>query len=130
MSDKTIFVASATIIAMLYCGSHAADRRSLKSVASLKDECSALIVMGKDTKCDGTITNQSWSDTRTSFTFLAPQGAVAVTFSGLGSNQVKLDADTVVQPVDTMVLTYGGKTETSMPWVPAGSATLIREKLR
>lgn len=90
---------------------NAADRRRLESIASIKGECFALVVMGNDTKCDGVMTNQTWSDTRASFTFIAPKGAVGVTFSGLGSGQTKPDANSAVQPVDTIILTYGGKTE-------------------
>jgi len=101
-----------TVVTMLSSSANAATaKRTLKFVALMKGECSALVVKGANTKCDGVVTNQSWSDARTSFTFMAPNGEAAVTFSGMGNNQVKLDANTAAQPVDVIFLTYGGKHE-------------------
>jgi hypothetical protein len=97
-----------SLVASLYGAAHAAEKRTLESLATIKGECSKLIVMGTDTKCDSTITNQTWSDGRASFTFFGFGGKVVVTFSGLGRNQVKPDADTAVQPIDNIILTYPG----------------------
>lgn len=91
------------------CHALAAEQRKLETLASIKGDCSELVVMATSVKCDGKITSQTYSDGRASFTFLAPAGEVVVTFSGLGSAQVKPDANTAVQPVDLVILAYGKK---------------------
>lgn len=54
--------------------------------------------------CDNKVTNNVWSDGRVSFTFLSTRGDLLITFTGIGSAQVKPDPDTAIQPVDGLII--------------------------
>lgn len=73
--------------------------------------CEKLVLFGKYTpECEGKVLNFVWADSRTSFLFFSKEGA-AITFSGIGRNQVKPDADTAVQPIDIVIFGFKGKSD-------------------
>ena len=71
----------------------------LISTAFLKGTCHKLIIADGNAseECDGTIVNTNYSDGRSGFYFMTRSGAM-VTFSGMNSRKVKVDADTVIPP--------------------------------
>ncbi len=81
----------------------------LEYLATMDGQCSRLVLGGKDASsaCEPHVLNEVFKSGRVGFTFVAKDGTV-VSFSGQGPKQVKLDPDTVSQPLDTVILTQAG----------------------
>jgi hypothetical protein len=91
--------------------------KHLTTLMALNGRCNKLIGFGMDVsqQCDNKLAHMEYSDGRLLFTFTATKSAsdVAVfSFSGNGKQQTHQDADTVIQPIDHMLATFGGKTDT------------------
>ncbi|MCJ2099468.1 hypothetical protein [Methylobacterium sp. E-046] len=74
--------------------------------------CTRLSIQNREygNQCSGKLLNTIYPDGRVGFYFVTEAGA-ALTFTGMGSRQVKPNADTAVQPVDGIFFTYKGKTD-------------------
>jgi hypothetical protein len=77
-------------------------------MASLRGRCIRVMVAGRDlpAKCspdpaNAALLNINYPDSRSGF-YIATDGFV-LTFSGMGSQQIKNSADSVVQPVDSVI---------------------------
>ena len=88
--------------------------RGTVELAMLQGACSRLVIGKRDLSpdCTGRLLNTNYPDGRSGFYFVSKGGA-ALTFSGMGSKQVKLDADTVIQPIDKIIVTSDGKTSST-----------------
>lgn len=100
--------AIAGIFCLAVSGSHA-EARNVTSMLTLTGKCQQLIAGNRDmTKgCVGKVININYDDGRSSFYFVIGDLAV-LTFGGMGSQQVKLNADEVVQPIDTIIFGLNG----------------------
>ncbi|GLS45275.1 hypothetical protein [Methylobacterium brachythecii] len=80
------------------------------TLATVKGTCERLVIGGQDVtgQCSGTLLNTSYATGRVGFYFVTSDGA-ALTFTGLGSSQVKPDPDTAVQPVDGVIFGFKGQ---------------------
>jgi hypothetical protein len=81
-------------------------------ILGLDGQCEKLVVEGDDhtPDCSGKILNTSYQDGRSGFYFVTKSGA-AITFSGLGGNQVKMGADRAIQPIDMVLFAFEGESE-------------------
>jgi hypothetical protein len=90
--------------------SSASHARNVVSMATLTGTCKRLIIAPKtdaSQQCVGKLINVNYDDGRSGFYFVAGDVA-AITFTGIGSAQVKLNEDEVVQPVDGIIFTLIG----------------------
>jgi len=80
------------------------------TLATVKGTCDRLVIGGRDVtaQCTGTLLNTSYSTGRVGFYFVTSDGA-ALTFTGMGSSQIKPDPDTAVQPVDGVIFGFKGQ---------------------
>ncbi len=77
---------------------------------SLRGSCYKLTILGRDVtaSCEPWVLNSDLADGRSSFGF-ATGDKVSVTFSGLGTNEIKLNDDTAIQAIDGIVVDENGK---------------------
>ncbi|GEP09084.1 hypothetical protein [Methylobacterium gnaphalii] len=80
------------------------------TLATVTGTCERLVIAGQDVtgQCTGSLLNTSYATGRVGFYFVTGDGG-ALTFTGLGSAQVKLDPDTAVQPVDGVIFGFKGQ---------------------
>jgi hypothetical protein len=100
--------ATASLFFLLTVSSYA-DAGNVTSLLTLTGKCQQLIAGNRDmTKgCIGKAINVNYDDGRSGFYFVIADLAV-LTFSGMGNQQVKLNADEVVQPIDTIIFGLSG----------------------
>jgi hypothetical protein len=87
-----------------------ANARNITSIVSLTGTCKKLVIATKtdaSRRCVGKLMNVTYDDGRSGFLFVARDIAI-VTFSGMGSAQVKVNQDEVIQPVDAVIFTLIG----------------------
>lgn len=74
--------------------------------------CLKLVINTKDrtTDCAGKIINTVYADGRTGFYFITNDGLV-LTFSGVGTRQVKIDENNAVMPIDMVILGLKGQSD-------------------
>jgi hypothetical protein len=78
------------------------------AVGTLSGSCEKLLIAGKDTaSCGAVLLNTTYRDSRSGFYFVTRDGA-ALTFSGIGKQQVKPHADRAVQPIDLIIFGFQG----------------------
>ncbi len=100
---KRPFLLVSSLLFLGFC--NAAQAGEISSILTMTGTCSHLIIgKGRDAgnKCVGKVLNINYSDGRSSFYFVVANLAV-VTFSGMGNAQVKINADEVMQPIDTVI---------------------------
>ena len=113
---SSAFICSATLALVTVGGVAYAQKKKepeeakLISTAFLKGTCHKLIIADANAseQCDGKILNTNYSDGRSGFHFMTKDGAM-VTFSGMNSRKVKIDADTIIQPIDILIFSYKSK---------------------
>ena len=95
-------------VAGLACSSGWAKDDKLDSVMILKGTCTKLVLQGKDRSgdCINKVFNTAYRSGRTGFYFTTEDGAV-VTFSGMGTQQIKIDENSAVSPVDMLIVGLG-----------------------
>jgi hypothetical protein len=88
--------------------------RSIRTIGILTGSCQRLIGFGDDVtdRCSEKVINTEWSDGRDSFAFSSLDGSLILTFSGDGRAQIKQGPDTAVQPLDGIIATINGKSQT------------------
>jgi hypothetical protein len=98
------------LLAALTAAADAQEQNPLKGILLVKGRCDRLITLGQDMtqKCQSTVMNTEFADGRTGFYFTEADGT-ALTFSGMGPQQTKLDANNIIQPVDTVIFNVQGK---------------------
>ncbi|TXN22633.1 hypothetical protein [Methylobacterium sp. WL9] len=93
-------------------GSAAAAQKGAEvpTLATVSGTCERLVIGGRDVtgQCKGTLLNTSYATGRVGFYFVTGDGA-ALTFTGMGSSQIKPDPDTAVQPVDGVIFGFKGQ---------------------
>lgn len=62
--------------------------------------------------CNGALTSASFPTGRTELNFTT-KDSLTVTFSGLGTGQIKPDTDSAIQPVDSVIVAFNGKSGTT-----------------
>lgn len=102
-------LASLAATAACMLASLPAHAREATTMATLTGTCKKLIIAKADAsqRCVGRLINVTYNDGRSGFYFVAGDLA-AVTFSGMGSGQVELNKDEVVQPIDRVIFTLIG----------------------
>jgi hypothetical protein len=92
----------------------AAGLGSLHDMVILKGRCAQFQAMGYNMTpvCEPHMVNENYRTGRSGFTFVFNHGSV-LTFTGMGSRQVKTSADSVVQPIDGIIMTSGRGPKTS-----------------
>ena len=90
------------------------------TMTSLRGRCVRVMVAGKDlpAKCspdpqNALLLNTSYPDGRSGFYIVTD--SLVITFSGMGSQQIKTSADSVVQPVDLILVSQLGKVDPNRP---------------
>ncbi|AWN41103.1 hypothetical protein [Methylobacterium durans] len=85
---------------------------ALPTFVSADGICERLVVAGRDLSrsCKGRFLNTIYRNGRVGFYFIAEDGA-ALTFTGMGSDQVKPNSDSAVQPIDGIIFGTGGRSE-------------------
>jgi hypothetical protein len=116
----------ASVVALIPAIANAAPpQRTATSIAKLAGTCSALSLDGNDMPCEGIALNTTWSDGRSSFTFMLPNpnGSAVVTFSGRGNQQIHPGGnnDVAVQPIDTVLFNLGAGMPPARPEHVIGS---------
>ncbi|MGU3537158.1 hypothetical protein [Methylobacterium sp. A54F] len=98
--------------ALLWTAGALAQAPSRPTMALAQGACERLVIGGRDETgaCTGRLMNTTYPDGRVGFYFVTRDGA-ALTFTGMGSSQVKPDTDTAVQPVDAVIVGLAGKPE-------------------
>lgn len=86
----------------------------LPTLATVSGTCERLLIGDRDVTaaCKGVLLNTSYATGRVGFYFVTSDGA-ALTFTGLGSSQIKPDPDTAVQPVDGVIFGFKGQFDRS-----------------
>ncbi len=109
-----IIIGLSLLVTANYAEARSQDKKAadLQSIMGLDGECERLIIADKDqtANCSGKLINITYKNGRSGFYF-AMEGGALLTFSGMGSNQVKTGADRVVQPVDMVLFGYQQKTD-------------------
>lgn len=87
---------------------------ALPTLATVNGTCERLVIGGRDVtaQCTGTLLNTSYATGRVGFYFVTRDGA-ALTFTGMGSSQIKPDPDTALQPVDGVIFGFDGRFDRS-----------------
>jgi hypothetical protein len=79
---------------------------AIAQIAVVKGRCERLILSGRDLthQCTSNLINTSWNKiNRTGFYFVTADG-LALTFSGIGHQQVKVSDDRAIQPIDMLIV--------------------------
>jgi hypothetical protein len=84
--------------------------RDVPVLATVRGTCERLVIGGRDLtgQCTGTLLNTSYATGRVGFYFVTNDGG-ALTFTGMGTSQVKPDQDTALQPVDGVIFGFKGQ---------------------
>ena len=95
---------------------HTAKAKGLENITglmSLNGTCNKFIGYDTDAtdKCDNKLAHTEFSDGRISFSFVSRDGNVIMTFEGNGKAQIHKDADTAIQPLSVIFITFDGKTD-------------------
>jgi len=85
-------------------------------VATLNGTCTkagALSVIVNPNLCLPQIMNTEYRDKRNAFTFITQraEGVAIISFSGYGPDQIHSDRDNVIQPIDKVVFTFNGSSD-------------------
>ncbi len=90
----------------------ASPKSGVKGLLVMKGKCSHLVVSGKDftADCGSALMNTEYTNGRTGFYFSAGKGQNVI-FSGLGSEQLKLQGGEILQPVDSIIMALSAKSE-------------------
>jgi hypothetical protein len=106
MTGTTLKQFSLSVLSFLFLGfCSCAQASEVSSILTMTGTCSHLVIgKGRDVgnKCVGKVLNINYSDGRSGFYFVISDLAV-ITFSGMGNAQVKINADEVMQPIDTVI---------------------------
>jgi hypothetical protein len=111
MSTRSLVVIlTITILAANQAGAAGREAAKGPQLFGLKGHCDRLEIPKATLtdSCGSHLISTSFPNGRTGFYFVTTDGA-AVTFSGMGTNQIKPDADTAVQPIDQVI--FGFKKE-------------------
>jgi hypothetical protein len=87
------------------------DKATLTAMMLLSGRCLRLVLpdaAGPAPTCVGKFLNTTYDSGRSGFYFVG-EDERGVTFTGLGSNQVKLNEDIAVQPIDGVIVTINGE---------------------
>jgi hypothetical protein len=87
-----------------------------RRVATLSGTCVKAEAMGvviDSANCLPQILNTEYRDDRNAFTFVTQRGdgTIVISFSGNGGDQIHVDRDNVVQPIDKVVFTFQGSSD-------------------
>ncbi len=98
------------LLAALTVAADAQEQNPLKGILLVKGRCNRLITLGQDmtAKCGSAVINTEFADGRTGFYFTEADGT-ALTFSGMGPQQTKLDENNIIQPIDMVIFNVQGK---------------------
>jgi hypothetical protein len=86
------------------------EKNRVVAMVSLEGRCEKLVMHGMDftRNCGTKILNTNYSDSRSGFYFVTTDGA-ALTFSGIGNQQVKPHPERAIQPIDLLIFGYKGQ---------------------
>jgi hypothetical protein len=102
---KSSSVLTATIVMVSVWATAAANADV--SMVIMKGTCTDLVVAGEPLEgCESKLLNSNLDNGRTGFYFTA--GATVITFSGIGNQQLKINDDNVVQPIDELIIANSG----------------------
>jgi hypothetical protein len=102
------------VIAVLMSAPVAAASKPAPQIMTLKGHCDRLEIpkMVLTDACNGALVNASFSGGRAEFNFATARDVI-ITFTGLGTAQIKPDPDSAVQPVDAVIMAIRGKSNAS-----------------
>lgn len=97
-------------------GAQARQASGLANLLEVKGKCErlSLDVADATAKCDSTIANATYQNGRSGFVFTGGGDRVIVTFSGVGSAAIVAGADTRVQPLDFVMVSFVGSAPHSL----------------
>lgn len=106
------------IIPVLLLASQPAFSEEVSTIAAIiSGTCNELTVMSIKVKpdvCDGKLSNMNFSNGRAGFYFFVSnedETSTLISFSGLGSKQVKKSKDFIIQPIDKVASTFQGEAD-------------------
>ncbi|MER2263704.1 hypothetical protein [Methylobacterium oxalidis] len=109
---RTLAATLALLLAASGPARSAPEPAAMPTFVSADGTCERLVVAGRDVSrtCKGRLLNTIYKNGRVGFYFIGEDGS-ALTFTGMGSAQVKPDPDSAVQPIDGVIYGAGGRSE-------------------